>query len=139
MYEDLVKRLRKRSVNLKEKFSRNAELLSELMQAADAIEELTATAESYKRSMEAWADEAARAHEMLPRWIPVTERFPEDDRQVLAYYGFDHGDGYLGMMFVQVLDWFGHDPKPHFQHEGLNGMTVTHWMPLPEPPKEEKQ
>lgn len=72
-----------------------------------------------------------------PRWISVKERMPKDERQVLAYYGFDHGDGYLGMMFVQVLDWFGHDPKPHFQHEGLNGMKVTHWMPLPEPPKEE--
>ena len=41
MYEELVMRLRKRAVNLKEKFSRNAELLSELMQAADAIEELS--------------------------------------------------------------------------------------------------
>lgn len=70
-----------------------------------------------------------------PRWIPVTERLPEDDQRVLAYYGFDRGDGYLGMMFMQVLDYFARDPRPHFQHEGANGMMVTHWMPLPEPPE----
>ena len=40
MYEELVKRLRKRAVNLKEKFTKNAELLAELTEAADAIEEL---------------------------------------------------------------------------------------------------
>ena len=75
-----------------------------------------------------------------PRWIPVTERLPEEDCHVLAYYGFDHGNGYLGMMFMQVLDYYARDPSPHYQHEGLNGMKVTHWMPLPpapEPPKEE--
>ena len=69
------------------------------------------------------------------RWIPVTERLPKDEQRVLAYYGFDRGDGYLGMMFTQVLDYFARDPRPHFQYEGTNGMKVTHWMPLPEPPK----
>ena len=97
-------------------------------QAADAIEN---TSKAYQTMAEAYEAEVTKQG-----WIPVTERLPEDERQVLAYYGFDHGDGYLGMMFVQVLDWFGHDPKPHFQHEGLNGMRVTHWMPLPELPKE---
>ena len=27
--------------------------------------------------------------------------------------------------------------RPHFSDEGVEGMTVTHWMPLPEPPEEE--
>lgn len=72
------------------------------------------------------------------RWIPVTERLPGDEQRVLAYYGFDRGDGYLGMMFTQVLDYFARDPRPHFQHEGTNGMKVTHWMPLPEPPEGKK-
>lgn len=73
-----------------------------------------------------------------PRWIPVTERLPEEDCKVLAYYGFNHGDGYLGMMFMQVLDYYARDPRPHFQQEGLNGMTVTHWMPLPTAPETPK-
>ncbi len=40
------------------------------------------------------------------------------------------------MMFMQVLNYYAIDPKPHFQHESM-GETVTHWMPLPEPPEEE--
>lgn len=39
-YKNLVTALRIRAVNLKEKFSTNAMLLAELMDAADAIEEL---------------------------------------------------------------------------------------------------
>ena len=76
-----------------------------------------------------------------PRWIPVMERLPENDTKVLAYYGFDQGDGYLGMMFMRVLDYYANDPVPHFQHEDTYGLTVTHWMPLPpapEPPKEDE-
>ncbi len=49
--------------------------------AAAAIEELTATAESYKRSMEAWADEAARAR---PRLVSVTTRLPDEWKSVLT-------------------------------------------------------
>ena len=39
-YKSLVTALRIRAVNLKEKFTANAMLLAELMDAADAIEEL---------------------------------------------------------------------------------------------------
>lgn len=69
-------------------------------------------------------------------WISVEERLPTEQREVLAYYGFDRGDGDLGMMFTGVLTYFAYDKKPHFQHEEI-GLRVTHWMPLPEPPKGE--
>ncbi len=110
-----------------------------VMAAADALEEL---------SMRLHGDEAAiagmkREIEYMvragkPRWIPVTDVLPEEDCHVLAYYGFNH-DGYLGMMFMQVLDYYARDPRPHFQHEGINGMTVTHWMPLPQTPELPKE
>ena len=67
-------------------------------------------------------------------WISVEERLPEDEKEVLCYYGFDRGDGDLGMMFTGVLSYFCFDPSPHWQHAYI-GLTVTHWMPLPEPPK----
>jgi hypothetical protein len=67
-------------------------------------------------------------------WISVEDRLPTEQREVLAYYGFDNGDGDLGMMFTGVLTYFAYDKKPHFQHEDLR-LRVTHWMPLPEPPK----
>ena len=63
-------------------------------------------------------------------WISVEERLPEDEKAVLCYYGFDD----LGMMFTGVLSYFCFDPDPHWQHADT-GFTVTHWMPLPEPPK----
>lgn len=62
----------------------------------------------------------------IPRWIPVTERLPEDDATVLTYKN--------GIVEVQKYEkrrngwickgWF------------WSLANVTHWMPLPEPPKE---
>ena len=71
----------------------------------------------------------------LPRWIPVEERLPESDDNVLvivngecktmtfeeaymlaSYYS---GDGW-------IVEWYEEWENP----------VVTHWMPLPEPPKE---
>ena len=70
-----------------------------------------------------------------PRWISVEERLPECDQRVLCRYTFGD-DG--RMYFYQVLDYYATDPQPHFQHTlGDSKMRVTHWMPLPEAPKEE--
>lgn len=72
----------------------------------------------------------------MSEWISVKDRLPEDERDVLAYYGFDKGNGVLGMRFIGVLSYFAYDTNPHWQHEHT-GLRVTHWMPLPEPPKGE--
>lgn len=53
---------------------------------------------------------------------------------MLAYYHYKNSD----MAFVGVLDYYYFDPEPHFQHEST-GLTVTHWMPLPEPPNDERK
>lgn len=72
----------------------------------------------------------------MSEWISVKERLPSDERSVLAYYGFGR-DGVpdSDMMFMGTLSYFCFDPEPHWQHAG-HGVAVTHWMPLPEPPKE---
>lgn len=72
MYEELVKRLREPC---------QYENCVLCQQAAATIEELTAIAESYKRSMEAWADEAARAQSCL---VSVTTRLPDEWKSVLT-------------------------------------------------------
>ena len=138
MYEELVKRLREYSA------ARKGEIAELTAEAAGAIEKLDKDLEQSKEYEAFWnkeAEEALRRFQVAvaskPRWIPVTERLPERDGQVLTYYGFDHGDGYLGMMFIQALDYYANDPRPHFQHECFHGMKVTHWMPLPKPPEEE--
>lgn len=132
MYDELVKRLRSEAVYLPEKFSKNAELLDVLMKAADAIEEVTAMAESYKRSMKAWADTAGKATEQIPRWIPVTERLPDHLTSVIVH----RKDG--GIFIWEYFDtsptddcWIGDSMNVYSFYD------VTHWMPLPAPPKGE--
>ena len=82
------------------------------------------------------ATEALREQEQR-EWISVKERLPEDERNVLAYYGFGR-DGIIDsdMRFMGALCYYCFDPKPHWQH-AMSGVIVTHWMPLPEPPKED--
>ena len=70
----------------------------------------------------------------VQKWIPVTERLPEKMCQCVCRYVFASNADFP---FFQVLWYFANSENPHFQHEGSMGMTVTHWMPLPEPPKEE--
>ena len=67
-------------------------------------------------------------------WIPVTERLPEKMCQCICRYVFGENTEYP---FYQVLWYFTLEEKPHFQNEGSMGLRVTHWLPLPEPPKEE--
>lgn len=127
MYEELVKRLNAYSA----KHECHGGITAE---AADAIEELTALAESYKRSMEAWAETASKAIEQIPRWVSVTELLPDAYEDVLLQFpnnqaaGFCDRDGCWGVysgdgFYTEVAD---NEPKP------------THWAKkLPEPPKEE--
>jgi hypothetical protein len=73
----------------------------------------------------------------MDKWISVKEKLPTDMKPVLTYYGFldENGELYSGR-YMGVMPYFAYDDDPHWQHEGSYGLTVTHWMPLPEPPKE---
>lgn len=88
--------------------------------AADRLEELVDRCARY-------AEEIAVLREKLRR-VPVAERLPKKDGKYMCWYGFNPNRNAL---FCQVLDYYATDPMPHFQHEGLNGMTVTHWMEIP--------
>ena len=59
--------------------------------------------------------------EKTTQWIPVTERLPKEQETVLIW----------GEQGIILLNWL-HDNK----WCGCLG-DVTHWMPLPKPPKEE--
>ena len=60
-----------------------------------------------------------------PRWIPVAERLPEENKPVLVTH---HGKY---QAFVSV-DWI--DP---YTHEWNRTCNVTAWQPMPEPWKGE--
>lgn len=70
------------------------------------------------------------------RWIPVSERLPDKCKDYLCLCNVD---GHIEYPFSMVLRYHIVDEKPHFQHESAHGLHVTHWMPIPEPPKEVNQ
>ena len=76
---------------------------------------------------------AALREQEQRRWIPVTDRLPEKDDCFMCTYKFNSNSG---MQFVGDIFYFASDKHPHWQHESA-GVIVTHWMPLPEPPKED--
>ena len=55
-------------------------------------------------------------------WIPVSERLPKQDQEVIVYD--------CGVIEPKVYAY-------HFWDKHFDGwVRITHWMPLPNPPKE---
>ena len=67
------------------------------------------------------------------KWIPVTERLPEIRERVLVY----HDDGMIrfGINYGGFADVVSSIYLNNNHHTCFS--KVTHWMPLPEPPKGE--
>ena len=77
------------------------------------------------------AIEALSKMEKTTQWIPVTERLPEYDSVVLVTDGEDIGTGYRYVLGkIGFTGWAV--PFADIEED-----DVSHWMPLPEPPKEE--
>jgi hypothetical protein len=70
-------------------------------------------------------------HSAIPNsWIPVTERLPDRNEIVLA----TDQDGVTVGSYSPMLDdwWTLHGDRM------APGAVVTHWMPLPAPPSDDK-
>lgn len=64
-------------------------------------------------------------------WIPVTERMPQEDVRVITLD--KHGN-----VGIRALKRFVGEKNHLFRPDGLApGKYITHWMPLPEIPKED--
>ena len=147
MYEELVKRLRNRANGSYEEKCEGCEFTEDFPpcvhctikafnDAADAIEGLSKLAHAIPRVCEccvgcelekknggcdhAFVLSPKRAMQCLskPRWIPVTERLPEEDTLVLVWR-------YNGLPYVSRRTdstyWLGLG----------RDSGITHWMPLP--------
>ena len=73
--------------------------------------------------------EQAPVVDAIPRWISVEEQEePMSDGEYLCYgYWFTSKRKWIG-----VAEYLG-------EWKIVNNFELTHWMPLPEPPKEEKE
>ena len=66
------------------------------------------------------------------RWIPVTERLPQNYISVLVYIPTAEP---LPMVHEAYIGGDGEWHSSIFY--GIENEDVTHWMPMPKPPKEE--
>ena len=139
MYDELVKRLRTSCESCKlwdgYKCCLKGECSAQTrLQAADAIEDLSAAVEGYESStnMVLVEKDGETVIEFQPKWIPVTERLPEIHTMVLVMdKAHDMAVGSLEKL------WDGEVWVCPFDDVEDEQCLVTHWMPLPEPPKEE--
>ncbi len=88
---------------------------------------LKAALEDAQKSIEVFGQANAALREKVPEWIPVTEKIPPDQEEVLVLTRSKNG--------VRNIDK-GYWAIDHFIHRGRS--AVTHWMPLPELPEELK-
>ena len=129
MYDDLINRLRAQA-DVERYFNGEGVLYDK---AADAIEELIRENESLAKSVN-------EASEILRRrWTPVTERLPKEK---INPYTNDFEPIICSTNFGDVRVYKYGTPigwnEPHFWNgAGIMDWYVTHWMNLPEPPKEE--
>lgn len=144
MYDELAKRLKNCATQaapcLTCDMTDDGSCIETLMkQAADAIEELTGFVQEAERDRDEYRERLDKANDAieelnrdldsmneanialygtLPKWISVTERLPELNENVLVY------SAHSGLICIDANIWFDRN--------------ATHWMPLPEPPKEDE-
>ncbi len=111
-----------------------------IREAADIIENLSKDLEQENKYSPYWEEQAKDAKEKLQKymyllaltkasrqWISVNERLPDIGKSIIfaTKYGDTAEGKYIGDCWVQYR-WT----------TKVKNESVTHWMPLPEPPKE---
>lgn len=93
------------------------------------MDEHTVSEHAYKRGLE----------DGKPKWIPVTERLPMYNVDVLVY----RPEMAMKVLVSSYEGYYGEDDNEWHEGwvrygKGLGGNSViTHWMPLPSPPSTE--
>lgn len=145
MHDELVVRLRNKAGGLE--YDGWVDTAAILEEAADAIEELS-------RAQEQWIEQERKMLlKSIPRWIPVTERLPEESEgldfhedmmiRFTSVWCCDVNTGTINVRNrfqhkktgIQFLDQNIQDTDWHWSK---SWWEPTHWMPivpLPEPPE----
>jgi len=122
MYEEIIRDLRDPSKPI------------DCNEAALAIETLNRIIYLLESDRDAERDLRLYAEEKIPRWIPVTDRLPEEWKSVLTYQPYV---GDEDKPLIRVSWYIGNGSWRECERANKLELPVTHWMPLPEPPKEE--
>lgn len=80
--------------------------------------------------------------DITDKWISVKDRLPEDDREVLATYKItEKGIKWRGVETASCIAGNGEvnwvSLWDEYRIPNGSKRVITHWMPLPKPPKEE--
>lgn len=103
-----------------------------MLQAGDTVRDLSTPVDPQVAEYEQNVMQAGNSPAIPGAWIPVSERMPIDFEAVIAF----DGDQVYGEAMYSSDDGFtidGYEPC-----DRLKLQNVTHWMPLPPPPKEVK-
>ena len=72
--------------------------------------------------------ENAKLRARVPQWIAVEDRLPEEDGYYLCCI---KSSLFPDRVYIDILEC----DKSSFEEGHIYTDTVTHWMPLPDPPK----
>lgn len=80
--------------------------------------------------------------DLCPKWVSVEDELPKHNVCVDVWAsvigGYSHGDEFRceNVFYDRENDyWWMHDQEEGCERVILNFLSITHWMPLPEPPK----
>lgn len=114
--------------------------LEELMADALAyIQQLEADNAQLNRCIENMTNMLNVANDALPRWIPVEERLPETCEETRSFY---HSVTVLALKKGRIMMGYFTTSKDDgsWCFSGFDDWAKpTHWMPIPETPKEEHE
>lgn len=106
------------------------------IEAADAIE---AMREMVATAYNELANVIQSYEESKPSWIPVTEQLPKDCTPVqvcyIGYHSKEIGSDMLACRYEGLWCYWDGEPCSYVPCQ----VEITHWMPLPKPPKEETE
>ena len=88
-----------------------------------------------------WKKCLERTKNTMNNWISVKEdKTPRHLQECLIAYVFGDDDSdrhFYGVERYYAFEGNGLVDRPHFGNEGVEGMRVTHWIPIPKLPKGE--
>ena len=90
----------------------------------ELVKRLRSAESNYQETLDCLSEAADAIEELSkPKWIPVSERLPKEMETVLITDGKNVGWSFCVNDYGTM--------------EFYSTWKITHWMPLPEPPKEE--